>query len=71
MCLTRFVGERSYAGIVRKGEVMAETVEFQDADMRRAWEEADAAERDAEQNPERIAERRRRLIKWVQARASA
>jgi hypothetical protein len=28
-------------------------VEFRDADMRRAWEEADAAERDPEQNPER------------------
>ena len=50
---------------------MAETVEFHDADMRRAWAEADAAERDAERNPERIAERRRRMIKWVQARASA
>jgi hypothetical protein len=35
----------------------------------RAWAEADAAERDAEQNPERIAERRRRLVKWVEARA--
>jgi hypothetical protein len=46
---------------------MAKTVEFHDADMRRAWEEAVAAE----QNPERIAERRRRLIKWVEARASA
>ncbi|WP_199255711.1 hypothetical protein [Mycolicibacterium mengxianglii] len=50
---------------------MAETVEFHDADMRRAWAEADAAERDAEQNPKRIAERRRRLIKWVEARASS
>lgn len=50
---------------------MAKAVEFHDADMRRAWEEADAAERDAEKNPERIAERRRRLIKWVEARASA
>lgn len=29
---------------------MAKTVDFHDADMRRAWEEADAAERDAEQN---------------------
>jgi hypothetical protein len=50
---------------------MAKAVQFHDADMRRAWEEADAAERAAEQNPERIAERRRRLIKWVEARASA
>ena len=50
---------------------MAKTVEFHDADMRRAWAEADAVERDAEQNPERIAERRRRLIKWVEARVSA
>ena len=54
-----------------RGEVMAKTVEFHDADMRRAWAEADAAERDAEQHPERIAERRRRLIKWVEARATA
>lgn len=45
-----------------------EAVEFHDADMRRAWEEAAAAERDAEQNPERTAERRRRLIRWVEAR---
>lgn len=66
-----FFGERSYAGVVRTGCVMAKTVEFHDADMRRAWAEADAVERDAEQNPERIAERRRRLIKWVEARASA
>ena len=54
-----------------RGEVMAKTVEFHDADMRRAWEEADAAQRDAEQNPERVAEHHRRLIKWVEARASA
>lgn len=39
----------------------ANTVECRDAEMRRAWEEA-AAERDADLNPERIAERRRRLI---------
>lgn len=45
------------------------TVEFRDADMRRAWEEAIAAERQAEQHPERIAEQRRRLIRWVEARA--
>jgi len=50
---------------------MAKTVEFHGADMRRAWEEAAAAERDAEQNRERIAERRRRLSNWVEARASA
>jgi hypothetical protein len=49
---------------------MAKTVDFHDADMRRAWEEAAAAERDAEKYPERIAERRRRLIRWVEARAN-
>lgn len=60
MCPTRFVGERSYPGVVRKGRAMVKSVEFHDPDMRRAWEEADAAEHDAEQSPERIAERRRR-----------
>lgn len=45
------------------------TVEFRDADMRRAWEEAIADEHQAEQDPERTAEQRRRLIRWVEARA--
>lgn len=45
------------------------TVQFRDADMRRAWQEAIAAERADEQHPERVAERRRRLIRWVEARA--
>jgi hypothetical protein len=45
------------------------TIRFRDADMRRAWDEAIAAERQAEQHPERVAEQRRRLIRWVEARA--
>jgi hypothetical protein len=45
------------------------SVQFRDADMRRAWDEAIAAERQAEQDPERVAEQRRRLIRWVAARA--
>lgn len=44
-------------------------VQFRDADMRRAWDEAIAAERQDEQHPERVAEQRRRLIRWVEARA--
>lgn len=54
-----------------RGVNMAQTVTtgFHDADMQRAWEEAIAAEREAEQQPERTAERRRRLIRWVEARA--
>ena len=54
-----------------KGVTMTRTatVEFRDADMRRAWQEAIAAERQAEQHPERVAEQRRRLIRWVEARA--
>lgn len=39
--------------------------QFHDADMQRAWEEAVAVERDDADNPERTAERRRRLIKWA------
>jgi hypothetical protein len=45
------------------------TIQFRDADMRRAWDEAIAAERQAEQHPDRVAEQRRRLIRWVEARA--
>ena len=45
------------------------SVEFRDADMRRAWQEAIAAEQQDEQYPERVAERRRRLIRWAEARA--
>lgn len=40
MRLAGFVGERSYVGVDRKGCVLAKTVEFHDADMRRAWAEA-------------------------------
>jgi hypothetical protein len=45
------------------------SVQFRDVDMRRAWQEAIAAEQQDEQHPERVAERRRRLIRWVEARA--
>lgn len=47
---------------------MANAVQFHDDDMKRAWEEAIMAERDAALHPERTAERRRRLIRWVAAR---
>lgn len=47
---------------------MARAVQFHDDDMKRAWEEAIVAEREAELHPERTAERRRRLVRWVQAR---
>lgn len=40
--------------------------DFHDEDMRRAWDEAVAAERDAD--PERTVQRRERLIQWVQNR---
>ncbi|MCV7434231.1 hypothetical protein [Mycolicibacterium bacteremicum] len=53
----------------RKGvQTMANAVQFHDDDMKRAWEEAIVAERDAALHPERTAERRRRLIRWVAAR---
>lgn len=50
---------------------MAQAVQFRDDDMRRAWDEAIAAEREADRHPERTAERRRRLIRWVEARDPA
>lgn len=43
---------------------------FRDPDMQRAWDEAEVAEREADANPERTAEQRRRLIEWVAARKS-
>ncbi|MGU3500513.1 hypothetical protein [Mycobacterium sp. C31M] len=51
--------------------IMAQAVQFRDDDMRRAWDEAIAAEREADRHPERTAERRRRLIRWVEARDPA
>jgi hypothetical protein len=66
-----FCRPHRYAEKHPKGVSMTKTatVEFRDADMRRAWQEAIAAERQAEEHPERIAEQRRRLIRWVEARA--
>ena len=43
-------------------------IEFHDEDMRCAWEQALADDLVAEQNPERTAIQRRRLIEWVRAR---
>lgn len=44
---------------------------FDDPDMRRAWQEAIAAEREAERHPERTAEQRRRLIRWAARRTTS
>lgn len=38
---------------------------FHDEDMQRAWEEAKAAERELEKDPERKQRERERLIRWA------
>jgi len=47
------------------------TVTLRDPDMQRALREALDEARAAETNPDREAERQRRLLRWVQSRSAA